>query len=171
MIDIKLSVGLSGYDVIAEFIKQFWERNGNCVDTVIFSIGTSYDGHSYAIHNEIASPVNGDDVEFLYDWWEGEQYLRLGEIRSIDSFDLDTAPKGCEFCSARIAGYGRDEDSGREYHVSPCGNGDLGVRAKLITGGIVLLKDRHIASGYFDVNYCPICGRKLEGAKEHVWDK
>lgn len=164
MIDIKLSVGLSGYNVIAEYIRQFWERNGNLVETVMFSIGTSYDGHSYTTHNEIANPINGDDIEFLNDWWEGERYLRLGEIRSIDSFDVDS--KGCEFCSARIAGYGRDEDSGRDYHVLPCGNGDLGVRAKLITGGIVLLKDRHIASGYFNVNYCPICGRKLKEAIE-----
>lgn len=28
-------------------------------------------------------------------------------------------------------------------------------------GGIVLLKDHHVASGYFDINYCPICGRRV----------
>lgn len=28
-------------------------------------------------------------------------------------------------------------------------------------GGIVLFKDHNIASGYFDINYCPICGRRI----------
>lgn len=93
MIDIKLNIGLSGYDVIAEYIRQFWQCN-NLVETVMFSIGTSYDGHSYTTHNEIADPINGDGIEFLNDWWEGERYLRLGGIRSIDSIKLDISEEG-----------------------------------------------------------------------------
>ena len=36
-----------------------------------------------------------------------------------------------------------------------------GVRAEYIDGGIVLFKEHNIASGYFDINYCPICGRRI----------
>lgn len=64
----------------------------------------------------------------------------------------------CEFCE-RHAGNG--QECGKNYLVEPCGNGDLGVRAKYIDGGIILFKDHNIASGYFDINFCPICGRKI----------
>ncbi len=71
----------------------------------------------------------------------------------------------CEFCSRKLL---KDHECGKDYPIHPCANGDLGVRAQYLDGGIVLYKDRHIASGYFDVNYCPICGRRisLEGATE-----
>lgn len=36
-----------------------------------------------------------------------------------------------------------------------------GGQTLYLDGGIVLLRDRHIASGYFDINYCPICGRRV----------
>ncbi len=64
----------------------------------------------------------------------------------------------CEFCN-RHAGNG--QECGKDYPIHPCGNGDLGVRAEYIDGGIILFKDRKLASGYFDINYCPICGRKI----------
>lgn len=30
-----------------------------------------------AIRKEVASPLNFDDIEFLYDWWEGEKFIKL----------------------------------------------------------------------------------------------
>ncbi len=65
----------------------------------------------------------------------------------------------CEFCE-RHAGNG--QECGKDYPIKPCGNGDLGVRAEYIDGGIILFKDHNIASGYFDINFCPICGRKID---------
>lgn len=64
----------------------------------------------------------------------------------------------CEFCMRNL---GVDHECGKDYLIHPCANGDLGVRAIYLDGGIVLLRDRHIASGYFDINYCPICGRRV----------
>lgn len=64
----------------------------------------------------------------------------------------------CEFCM-RHAGNG--QECGKDYQIHPCANGDLGVRAEYVDGGIVLFKDHNMASGYFDINYCPICGRRV----------
>lgn len=71
----------------------------------------------------------------------------------------------CEFCDRKLP---KDHECGKDYPIHPCANGDLGVRAQYIDGGIVLYKDRNTASGYFDINYCPICGRRIgsEGTSE-----
>ncbi len=73
----------------------------------------------------------------------------------------------CEFCN-RHAGNG--QECGKDYPIHPCGNGDLGIRAEYIDGGIVLFKDLNLASGYFDINYCPICGRKIGQKKPEKED-
>lgn len=86
MIDIKLKDGQSGYDVIGKYIRRYWRHN--IIDTVIVSIGTSYDGDTYDIHKEIASPMNLDDIEFLYDWWEGEKFIKLFGIVTINELDI-----------------------------------------------------------------------------------
>lgn len=64
----------------------------------------------------------------------------------------------CEFCNRKLP---KDHECGKDYPIRPCANGDLGVRAQYIDGGVVLYKDRNTASGYFDINYCPICGRRV----------
>lgn len=87
MIEIKLKEGQSGYDAIGEYIQRYWKRNG-ITDTVIVSIGTSYDGNTFDLHKEIASPINFDDIEFLYDWWEGEKFIRLFGIRAVGDLDI-----------------------------------------------------------------------------------
>ena len=86
MIDIKLNDGQSGYDVIGEYIKRYWDHN--IVDTVVVSIGTSYDGTTYNLRKEVASPLSFDDIEFLYDWWEGEKYIKLFGIKTLDELDV-----------------------------------------------------------------------------------
>lgn len=86
MIDIKLKDGQSGYDIVGEYIRRYWENN--IYDTVIVSIGISYDGNTYDMRKEIASPYNFDDIEFLYDWWEGEKFIKLFGIKSVDEIDI-----------------------------------------------------------------------------------
>ena len=86
MIDIVLKDGQSGYDAVGEYIRRYW--NHNITDTVIVSIGTSYDGNTYDIRKEVASPLNFDDIEFLYDWWEGERHIKLFGIRAISELDI-----------------------------------------------------------------------------------
>lgn len=86
MIDIELKNGQTGYDIVGEYVRRYWEHN--IYATVIISMGISYDGKTYDICKEIASPYNGDDVEFLYDWWEGEKFIKLFGIKAVDEIDI-----------------------------------------------------------------------------------
>ena len=86
MIDIVLKDGQSGYDAIGGYIRRYWSHN--ITDTVIVSIGTSYDGNTFELRKEVASPLNFDDIEFLYDWWEGERYIKLFGIKTVSELDI-----------------------------------------------------------------------------------
>lgn len=86
MVDIILNKGQSGYDVVGEYIIRYW--NHNITDTVIVSIGTSYDGISYELRNEIACPMNFDDIEYLYDWWEGERFIKIYGIKGVGEIEV-----------------------------------------------------------------------------------
>ena len=86
MIDIELKDGQTGYNIVGEYIRRYWEHN--IYDTVIISMGVSGDGKAYDLCKEIASPHNGDDVEFLYDWWEGEKFIKLFGIKAVDEIDI-----------------------------------------------------------------------------------
>lgn len=86
MIDIKLKDGQTGYDVIGGYIRSYWEHN--IEDAVVVSMGISYDGDSYDLHKEIAIPYIANDVEFLYDWWEGERFIKLFGIISVSELDI-----------------------------------------------------------------------------------
>lgn len=86
MIEIELKNGQTGYNVIGEYIRRYWEHH--MTDDVIVSLGTSYDGKVYEHRNEIASPLNFNDIEFLYDWWEGEKFIRLFGIISLNEIDI-----------------------------------------------------------------------------------
>lgn len=85
MIDIKLNNAKTGYDLVEEYIRKYWKHN--TMQTVVVSIGVSNDGRTYRVCKEVACPDDGD-VEFLYDWWEGEDYIKIFGIKSIDEFDI-----------------------------------------------------------------------------------
>lgn len=85
MIDIKLNNVKTGYDLVEEYIRRYWEHN--IIETVVVSIGVSNDGRTYRVCKEVACPDDGD-VEFLYDWWEGEDYIKIFGIKSIDELDI-----------------------------------------------------------------------------------
>lgn len=94
MVEIVLRDGQSGYDAVGEYIRRYWEHN--ITDDVVVSIGTSYDGNTYDIRKEIASPsppplkyYDGGDIEFLHDWWEGEKYIKLFGIKTVGELDID----------------------------------------------------------------------------------
>lgn len=87
MIYIELKDKQNGYDVVGEYIRRYWEHNIS--DTVIVSMATSYDGNKFELRKEVASLYNYDDIEFLYDWWEGEKYIKLFGIKSIQELDIE----------------------------------------------------------------------------------
>lgn len=88
MVEIKLKDWQTGYDVVGDYVRRYWEHN--VFEDTIVSIGVSYDGKTYCHYNEIVSPYfeNDDFVEFLNDWWEGEKYIRLFGIKPVSAFDF-----------------------------------------------------------------------------------
>lgn len=86
MIEIKLEDGQNGYDIVGEYVRRYWKHN--IYTTVVVSLGVSYNGMTYELRKEIASPYNFNDVEYLYDWWEGERFIKLFGIKSVDELDI-----------------------------------------------------------------------------------
>lgn len=82
--------GLKQYALSADdirMIKKYWECH--CTEDVIVSIEISRDGKNYERINEVASPYNMYDVEFLNDWWEGERYVRVNGIQGISGIKCE----------------------------------------------------------------------------------
>jgi hypothetical protein len=77
-----LTDGQSGYEVIGEYIQRYWEEV--CYTTVIVSVALADDG-DYRRLNIVASPTHDLDIEYLYDWWEGEKEIFLGGIIDVDA--------------------------------------------------------------------------------------
>ena len=76
----------TGYGVVSEYVKRYWEHH--CAEGVIVSIEISRDGRNYECLNEVASPYNMYDVEYLNDWWEGEKYIKVTGIQSISDMKI-----------------------------------------------------------------------------------
>lgn len=87
MVDIKLKEKQNGYNVVGEYIRRYWDHN--IPTDVIVSLGASYDGETYRIFKDVATPMNYDDIEFFSDWWEGEKYIKLFGIKSIEEIDVN----------------------------------------------------------------------------------
>lgn len=89
MIEIKLKGKQDGYLFIEEYIKRYWAQESS-MTPVIVSMAISYDGKDYLNLKELAYPLSWhtDDIEFLNDWWEGERFIRLLGIKSIDDVDV-----------------------------------------------------------------------------------
>lgn len=87
MVEIKLKDWQSGYDAVGEYIRRYWKHS--ITDTVIVSLATYYDGKKFETRNEVASPYNYDDIEFLYDWWEGEKFIKLFGIKTLSEIEID----------------------------------------------------------------------------------
>lgn len=88
MIDIVVKDGETGYNVVGEYIQRYWEHN--IPSSVIVSMGVSYDGNTYNLVKEVAYPTGfcGNDIEFLYDWWEGQKYIKLFGIKTVEELDI-----------------------------------------------------------------------------------
>lgn len=87
MIKLTLLNNQNGYDIIAEYIRRYWEHN--ITNDVVVSLATSYDDKKYIIRNEIASPYSIKDIEYLHDWWEGEKFIILLGIRDINALVIN----------------------------------------------------------------------------------
>ena len=86
MVKIKLKDGQSAYDIIGDYVRRYWKRN--VYTDVVVSIALSYDGKEYRTYHEVASPENFYDVMYLNDWWEGEKYIKIFGIQSVDELEI-----------------------------------------------------------------------------------
>ena len=86
MVNIELHDGQTGYNVVGEYIRRYWEHNA--FDIVIVFLGTSYDGSNYDLRKEVAVPTGMDNIEFFFDWWEGEKYIKLFGIKSVSEINF-----------------------------------------------------------------------------------
>ena len=88
MTDICLESGQNGYDEVGKHILDFWRGYSFC--TTIVRIRKSYDGTNWDTSNEIVYPVEwNSDMEWLNDWWEGQQFIRILGIKAVDDLVIE----------------------------------------------------------------------------------
>lgn len=85
---ITLNDGQNGYDVVGNYIKRYW-KHYNYEATVAIHLDVSYDGREYRSVYDTATPYHYDDMMFDYDWWEGEQYIRLKGIKYLQELNIE----------------------------------------------------------------------------------
>lgn len=88
MVSLSLKNDENGYEKVGEYVKRYWEVHGG--GDVIVALETSYDASRWYYYNEIASPLYSfnDGIEWLNDWWEGEKYIHIKGVQSVDSIDV-----------------------------------------------------------------------------------
>lgn len=89
VVNFTLSNHDTGYDVIAERIMRYYRTHNQ--DTVIVSLGISYDDKKWEYMNEVAYPIDYlcSEIEFLNDWWEGQKYIKLFGIKSVSNLKIN----------------------------------------------------------------------------------
>lgn len=87
-IDVTIEEGKTAYEAVAKYIYRFFD-NDAAFDDVIVRIGTSYNNIEWTTFNTLALfDMNEFDFEFEDDWWEGERFIRLYGIISIDDVEV-----------------------------------------------------------------------------------
>lgn len=94
MIDIRVKDGESGYNLVTEYIRQYWEIQDS-YDDVIVQLNTSFDGVKWTMgRNQYAAIEGYNTVVFERDWWEGEKYIQIVSIINISKLEL---PKNADW--------------------------------------------------------------------------
>ena len=87
MVEIKLKDRETGYEKVGKLIKSWWDVTS--IEDSIVALEISDDGITWERCNEVAYPTDDlNDVEFLNDWWEGEKYIRVLWITSVDQIGI-----------------------------------------------------------------------------------
>lgn len=150
-VDIVLKNGRSGYDAVEEYVEKYWKQNGYA--TAIVSLETSYDGREYRRENEVVSPTEDFEAcEFLNDWWEGEEYIRLIGIINVHEIDI--------FHTADVV-----EVRHGKWHYPPYApfGGSYEMKRCSICGH----KPDFDAKNPYS-NFCPNCGAKMDGERREL---
>lgn len=86
-IDVVIEEGKTAYEAVEKYIYRFLGHEG--YDDVIVRLGTSYNNVEWDIFNEFVSIDVGDlECVFEDDWWEGERFIRIYGIQSIQTLNI-----------------------------------------------------------------------------------
>ena len=89
-------------------------------------------------------------------------YLNLGggmqEMIMTRDEGTGTKAKACDYCDGGYFRY---------LPVKFGNNGDMGIRAEIIIEKkedpyLQIYVDKYLSAGYFDIHFCPMCGRGLK---------
>lgn len=87
-IDVTIEEGKTGYEAVAKYIRRFWDNEQSFCDTIV-RLSTSYNNVEWRTFNTLALfDVDEFDIIFDNDWWEGERFIRLYGIVSVDDLDI-----------------------------------------------------------------------------------
>lgn len=87
-IDITIEEGRTAYEAVAKYIRRFWNNEQSYCDAIV-CLSISYDNIEWRTFNELALfDVDNFDVIFENDWWEGERFIRLYGIVSVDDINV-----------------------------------------------------------------------------------
>lgn len=85
-IDIELWKDETAYDAISYYVKKYLEKHPTQI--VVVSVGVSYTGCNFEDSNEIVYTHGNGDIEFLFDWWLEEPYLRIYGIAPLSEMKV-----------------------------------------------------------------------------------
>lgn len=88
MVSLILKNNENGYEKVGKYVKRYWDVHGE--EDVIVALETSHSASQWDYHNEIASPLYSfsESIEWLNDWWEGEKYIHIMGIQSVDTVNI-----------------------------------------------------------------------------------
>jgi hypothetical protein len=113
---------------------------------------TSYEGKEYLRYNEVVSPTeNCESLEFLHDWWEGQEYIKLLGIRNLHEIELIPTADVVEVRHGEWQYEQLDEYKFYKVTCPYCG--------AYYYGNYDAYHDPD------EFNYCPNCGAKMDGER------
>lgn len=87
-IDVMIEEGKTAYEAVRRYICRFWDNEQSFCDMIV-RLSTSYNNVEWRTFNTLALfDVDNFDVIFENDWWEGERFIRLYGIISVDDINV-----------------------------------------------------------------------------------
>lgn len=87
-IDVTIEEGKTAYEAVAKYIRRFWDNEQSFYGMIV-RLSTSYNNVEWRTFNTLALfDIDEFDIVFENDWWEGERFIRLYGIVSVDDVDV-----------------------------------------------------------------------------------
>ena len=70
---------MNAYEEVRNVVKEYWKKNGISDVALVIEL----DGHENVTIAFCESDSNPDEVEFLNDFWEGEEEIKVTKITEL----------------------------------------------------------------------------------------